>query len=195
MNNKIAYICAFSVGAAIGAVVTWKVVKTKYEQIAQEEIDSVKETYSKREKDNIELLEKTSEELKRAVNVTSVEKPDIKEYAAMLENIGYTPAEEKVVNGKEPYVIPPEDFDEYDNYDVVSLTYYADGVLAADNGLVIDDLEGTVGVDFATHFGEYEDDAVYIRNEELSCDYEILKSLENYYISPDAPADIYQDYE
>ena len=36
----------FTAGAAIGSVVTWKLVKTKYEQIAQEEIDSVKEEYA-----------------------------------------------------------------------------------------------------------------------------------------------------
>ena len=36
-------ILIFSVGAAIGSVITWKLVKTKYERIAQEEIDSGKE--------------------------------------------------------------------------------------------------------------------------------------------------------
>ena len=37
----------FIAGAAIGSVVTWKLIKDKYEQIAQEEIDSVKEEYAK----------------------------------------------------------------------------------------------------------------------------------------------------
>ena len=35
----------FAVGAAIGSAVTWKLVKTKYEKIANEEIESVKEIY------------------------------------------------------------------------------------------------------------------------------------------------------
>lgn len=47
MNRKIFNILLFTVGAAIGSAVTWKVVKTKYEQIVQEEIDSVKEEYSR----------------------------------------------------------------------------------------------------------------------------------------------------
>ena len=38
----------FVAGVAIGSLATWKLVKTKYEQIAQEEIDSVKEAFSKR---------------------------------------------------------------------------------------------------------------------------------------------------
>lgn len=47
MNNKVFNVLMFTVGAAIGSAVTWKVVKTKYERIAQEEIDSVKEEYNR----------------------------------------------------------------------------------------------------------------------------------------------------
>ena len=39
MNNKLISIGAFIVGAAIGSVITWKIIKTKYEQFAQEQID------------------------------------------------------------------------------------------------------------------------------------------------------------
>lgn len=46
MNRKLFNVILFAVGAATGAAVTWKVVKTKYELIAQEEIDSVKKEYS-----------------------------------------------------------------------------------------------------------------------------------------------------
>ena len=48
MSNKLISIGAFVVGAAIGSVVTWKIVKTKYEQFAQEQIDSVKEVFARR---------------------------------------------------------------------------------------------------------------------------------------------------
>ena len=37
----------FTVGAAIGSVVTWKVIKNKYEQISKEEIESVREEYQR----------------------------------------------------------------------------------------------------------------------------------------------------
>lgn len=47
MNKKVINILMLTVGAAIGSAVTWKVVKTKYERIAQEEIDSVKDEYNK----------------------------------------------------------------------------------------------------------------------------------------------------
>ena len=35
----------FLAGGAIGSVVTWKLVKTKYEKFANEEIDSMREYY------------------------------------------------------------------------------------------------------------------------------------------------------
>ena len=47
MNKMLCNVLLVTVGAAIGSLVTWKVVKTKYEQIAQEEIDSVKDEYKR----------------------------------------------------------------------------------------------------------------------------------------------------
>ena len=42
----------FIFGAAVGSAATWTYAKKKYELIAQEEIDSVKEVFSKRENGN-----------------------------------------------------------------------------------------------------------------------------------------------
>ena len=47
MNKALCNVLLVTVGSAIGSLVTWKVVKTKYEQIAQEEIDSVKDEYKR----------------------------------------------------------------------------------------------------------------------------------------------------
>ena len=51
MKTALSNFIIFATGAVIGSVVTWKIIKTKYEQIAQEEIDSVKEVFSKKEDD------------------------------------------------------------------------------------------------------------------------------------------------
>ena len=53
---------------------------------------------------------------------------------------------------------------EHDDYDTISLTYYSDNVLADEDNEIIEDVEGVVGEDSLNHFGEYEDDAVYVRN-------------------------------
>ena len=62
MKTTLSNFIIFATGAAIGSVVTWKIVKTKYEQIAQEEIDSVKEVYSKRESIGTVIGKEISEE-------------------------------------------------------------------------------------------------------------------------------------
>ena len=41
MNNKLIGAIAFVTGAAVGSIVTWKLVETKYRKLAEEEIASV----------------------------------------------------------------------------------------------------------------------------------------------------------
>ena len=48
MNRKIINLIIFTVGAAFGSAVTWKILKDKYEKIVQEEIKSVKEVFADR---------------------------------------------------------------------------------------------------------------------------------------------------
>ena len=105
------------------------------------------------------------------------------EYAAKLQENGYTnysDSENKETVHKEddsvqkPYVISPDEFGEFAGYDTVSLTYYADRVLADDNDDVIEEVDDVVGTESLSHFGEYEDDSVFVRNDRLKCDYEIL---------------------
>ena len=161
----------FLAGATVGAAATWLCLRRYYEQIAQEEIDSVKAAFAERKPVN--------------TNIAKL-KPDLVNYAAKLQEEGYTNytehskknTEEKKDDPmpNEPYVISPDNYGENDNYTQISLVYYAgDGVLADDEDEVVEDIEATVGEDFAEHFGEYEDDSVFIRNDRLRCDYEILR--------------------
>ena len=173
------YLIAFATGAIAGSVATWCFVKKKYERIAQEEIDSVKEVFAKKEFDSgAKEMAKAGEEVVKGLNGgirQAKEKPDLVQYAAMVQKYGGTVGEEKEAPMKEkfPYVIPPEEFGEFEDYERISLTYYADGVLADDNNEVVDDVEDIVG-DALDHFGEYEDDSVFVRCDERKCDYEIL---------------------
>lgn len=180
MNNKTVLFLAFIMGAAAGVAVTWNYAKNKYEQIAQEEIDSVKEVFSRREDGPKATIENDAMDFK-------TNKPDIAEYAARLQKEGYvnySDAKDAEEEGKEtmdkPYVIPPESFDDFEDYDAVSLTYYADGILADENDEIIEDVESVVGFESLSHFGEFEDDSVYVRNDARKCDYEILTDQRNY---------------
>lgn len=173
------YFAAFIAGAVIGSAAAWCYAKKKYERIAQEEIDSVKEVFARKEfaKTGEKIMEGFTDGFKQAAEQAR-EKPDVKQYATILQNAGYTvgtsqQGEERGMREKYPYVISPEEFGEMEDYDKISLTYYADGILADDNDNVIDNVGDVVG-DALDHFGEYEDDSVFVRCEERRCDYEIL---------------------
>ena len=184
--NKTINFMMFIFGVAVGSVVTWQYVEKKYRQIAQDEIDSVKEVFSKRE---VEFTEDTESQIKAD---NAKEKPSIIEYSARLRERGYTNysdmADEKPEEVKEapmtvdePYVIAPEDFGDLDDYETISLIYYADQILADDNNVIVDDVEDVVGFDSLSSFGEYEDDSVFVRNDRLKCDYEILLDQRKYF--------------
>lgn len=176
MNSKVGMIIMFAVGAAAGSAVTYKLVSTKYERILKEEIDSVKEVFSNVGKNEAKDISDP--------NITLMEKCD-----EIINDNEYIPLNDDMPNIKEgetvtdePYVISPEEFGDFDDYDLVSLTYYSDGVLtdSADEPILEDDLDDFVGRDFANHFGEYEDDSVFIRNDRIKIDYEILRDLRTY---------------
>lgn len=181
MNKSIVNVLIFAAGAAIGSVATWKFVETKYKRIAQEEIDSVKEVFSRRKTEEppaeVESAVEDDEPYKLPDNVNEL-------YAKILGREGYTEKkggveEMPVVN---PRIITPEEFAENPAYDTVSLTYYEDNVYEDEWGVIYDkdDIEATVGLDAVTHFGEYEEDSVFVRNDEMLTDYEILRDTRTY---------------
>lgn len=191
MNNKLINIAMFAAGAAIGSVVTWKLVKAKYEQITQEEIDSMREYYEDKyaggseAKKMVEIGEAADKGIAEGLKQTVPDKPDIMEYAAKIKDLGYSDEskdeeeEDDESMGYKPYVISPDEYDE-NGYDTESLTYYADGVLTDSYNEIVEDVEDMIGVDSLDHFGEFEDDSVFVRNDDRRCDYEILKDYRNY---------------
>lgn len=174
--NKVTGFALFAVGAAIGSLVTWKLVKTKYERIAQEEINSVKETFAKRKP----IISSDGQ--------VSNSQSDFEKYSSLTKTYNKADDEDSEENEEEgepdmsdgPQVISPDEFGQNDSYDIVSLNYYADGVLTDDWDNVIDDPEETVGPDIENHFGEYEEDTVYVINDEHGAYYEICRDLRNY---------------
>ena len=166
--NKYLYFC---VGAAIGSFVTWRFLKDKYEKEKQEEIDSVKETFAK---------------AKAAIAIATSEapkdKPDLKSYTETTVGYSYQeePQQSKTRIGSGIYIIAPTEFGDFPDYNLISLRYFSDGVIIDANGEILDDADGIVEEDFVDHFGEYETDSVYIRNDMRCCDYEILKEERTY---------------
>lgn len=207
MNSTLKGVLIFVLGAAAGSLATWKLIEKKYKDIAQEEIDSVKDTFSKMKKneypdkledypdfeefdDSDDSYDSDDEEPKSEQKIDRNNKPDIVEYAKILSETGYTNYAERQdkkekkgvepVEDERPYVISPDEFGEKDGYENVTLTYYADGVLTDYFDNVISNIDEVVGFDSLDHFGEYEDDAVFVRNEKMETDYEILRDLRDF---------------
>lgn len=184
MNNRLMNAIMFAAGALVGSVVAYKVVKTKYARLANEEIEEMREYY-------LDKLAETEEEpdirFPQEVEVEPIpEKPSLMQMAAILRDQGYTLDENEEEGGSEdmrkngPQVISPEEFGDELDYDVLSYTYYADGVLADEYDEPIEDVEEVVG-DALDHFGEYEDDSVFILDESRQVYIEILRDLSNYH--------------
>lgn len=176
----------FLSGITVGATAAWLYLKKRYEQLAQEEIDSVKAVFSERKSNLAENDAVKEQESQHMADIAKL-KPDLVDYAAKLQTMGYTnynehskkmtKAEKKEMPMTDrPYTISPDEYGNQEDYTQISLIYYAgDEVLADEEDEAVDDVDDIVGVDFADHFGEYEDDSVFIRNDKRKCDYEILK--------------------
>lgn len=192
----------FVTGLVIGSVVTYVIVKDKFEKIAQEEIDSVKEVFGRRvEKETDKKVEKIAkkevEKIRKEYNeydnltknYTSYSKNKTEE---SIEDVEYEEVCENDEDGVEldeierasdydkPYIIEPQEFGALDGYSLITLYHYSDNVLADDCDELVEDLDDVVGEDYASHFGEYEDDCVYVRNDRLKADYEICRDLRKY---------------
>lgn len=172
--NKAAGTIIFVLGAAVGSLVTWEFAKRKFDQLAREEIESVKEVYARRANENSD-----NEERKASMP----EKPDIMNYyKEKVEEGGYMNYSDtaKKTDKNEPHIISPDEFGELDDYETISFTYYSDGVLTDENDAVIENADDILGAGALDHFGEYEDDSVFVRNDKLKTYYEILSDRRKY---------------
>lgn len=92
--------------------------------------------------------------------------------------------EEPVRSPDKPYIISVSEFmqDEQD-YSKITLTYFeGDDTLCDENEMPIDDINGIVGNDSLEHFGFKSDNKsiVYVRNERLESDFEVVLDLNDY---------------
>lgn len=183
MKTVLSNILIFTGGAAVGSLVTWKLLKKKYEQLANEQIANVVDRFaqmtakSDQETDDGQLSMDFSPEVvvdEEEFVPTEEELKQYEEYAGKYQSHSGNKPEEEVKAMDGPYVIPPDLFGENPDYETVSLTYYADGVLTDDWDNVIDDAEDLLGAGSLSTFGQYEDDSVFVRDDAIKTDYEIL---------------------
>ena len=162
----------FSIGAAIGSLVTWLCVKGHYEKKADEEIRSMREEYE-------DDMHKMTEQL---VDLYSGEEDESEDEDEPCEN-GPEEDEDYIIHddfpreerADKPYVIGPDVYSEdYHGFDKCVLVYWRgnDTLLTDEQEMM--DIETTITREALEHFGEYESGTVFVRNERLGCDFEVL---------------------
>lgn len=123
-----------------------------------------------------------------AMSGTYEDKPDISEIAkrgkSLLES-GTVVRKRSNKKTKKPdskiNIIPEVEFGELDeDYECISLTYYADDVVTDDNNEPIEHPEDIIGEEVLERLRFGEDTVFYVRNDNLSVDYEILRDYRTY---------------
>lgn len=165
---KIRELIIFVVGVGVGISASYNIIKKKHEEILEEEIASVKETYSKNNKETDEVTEEKEPEPDEIASAKEKYKKLTKEYSKLNE--------ENCTNS-EIYEISYDDFGE-EGYTEIELTYYiGDNTLTDDADEPMEELDiissiGSIDILNGCKDGEY----IYIRNEEKEIDYSIAIS-------------------
>ena len=199
-------------GVVLGGAISWQYHKTKYEEMVQEEIESLREHHKKKKdekNDNEEETTSNNEEESSAINEEEYDKTiDKAKHAKITSTLGYidtdmvSDEEESYVEdvdiqqyidegepknhikSHKPYLISPEEFGNVPLYDCDTFYYHKNDVITnCDDSDVVDNVEFYTGMktlEIKTHYGEYEQDAVYFRNDQLKTDYEILWDEEDF---------------
>lgn len=173
MNFK--HIGIFLIGFGVGALVATKMLKQQYEDILQEEIESIKQVEERKKKIN-EKTDSDDEDYILGVDLGT----EVETYEAIASKY-----EHPMDDGerKRPYEISDEQFAEsMDCFDKISLFYYSDDVLADESEEIVDDVERAVGIKLLMDWAGDPDksETLYVRNENMSIDYEIVRMEQAY---------------
>ena len=183
----------FGVGAAIGSFAAYFYAKKKYQKIADEEINSMKEYYEikKEKKPIVEVKSFQKEDVIKTNSLSELQELYSSKHNADLDPGYYSspyPFSEREddhpTDGslEDPYTITADQFvNEKRNFEKETLLYFeGNGVLCEDTERIIEDIDSSIGRDNLDKFGEFEEDVMYIRNERLGIDYEVLLQHSTY---------------
>lgn len=179
----------FAAGLAVGAVAGAVMVKNKVLADAKAEIEEVREYY--RESRGVKEVEEVKEKVEETIDhiqdlieeQESKPKPKTeKEYInySHITKMYMSKDERQTPMYDDPFVIDPSEFGENPEYDTMTLTYFADGVLVDDVDDIVEEPDIVVGLENLKVFEEFGATSVYVRNDIYKTDYEIIRDDWNY---------------
>ena len=198
----------FGAGAIVGALGTLLYTKDYYESLAQDEIDSVKATYTYKKpvetEDSEDVVTEISYEHTKREKVKHTDeegKPILgspysnegEKLARVAKELNYIPYGHEDAISKESavrksdvnyldkiYVIDPEIYEEPDEYQKIEMTYYAGNNILTQ---CVAGRERVVDMDSTVGNGELlrwgKSEFIYIRNENTGVDYSICQTPES----------------
>lgn len=210
MNNTVNNMIIFVVGTLLGSATTYFVVKKKFETEKENEIKEMREYYTKREEiisehadKEVDILKQEIESMRQdAEEQPTVDEEELEEYRNIVSQYNHPEYADALVRKRELqmadakkaeedmteerqepfYIIKPDEFGTIDDYELVNLTWYADGILADefDNIIGEEEIEERIGSEALIEIGKYLPKFIHVRNDDLEIDYEIGEDPRNY---------------
>lgn len=207
MKTGTAVFIGFVFGTAAGAAGMYVLMEDKIMEWANSEVESVKEAYENKLNQLVaehkESVSEVPDEYMKPEYIKEKKKFDeamaeknFTDYTAFGPEIKQETEEVKEEREEEVSEDPPPDVKPYVissngltgfgmmGYEQIVYTWYDDGILADDDDeMIFDDsyIERTIGLDnFNTFVSNNNMDVMYVRNDRLETDYEVVKSLSKY---------------
>ncbi len=170
----------FFAGVGAGAYIGYVIAKKKYENLANEEVASVKEAYENKYR---EERVKEYKEFREKVDKVATMAEDIAK-----EN-NYIPTEVNIIDkddvfeddfpkedrAENPYIIDVYDYEDfYHGFEKTCVTYYAGNNVLINDEMEEIDVDSHIGIGNVNHLLEQESVTAFIRNERLGTDFEVL---------------------
>lgn len=187
MNKTLLAIGSLIVGGVSGFFIGKFVYAKKYKQISDKEISEVREAYKSyfSKKKSVKPAPQKPFETRSTLQETQPKEIVVDYSEKYREEADQYRTASPVLDRKEQpanskiTVLTPEEFRE-SSKNAKTLIYYKDGVLADTFGNVIKDINSEVGPEALKTFGLYDDESVYVRNDNNDFDYEIIRSPKTY---------------
>lgn len=172
----------FFAGVGIGALGMRFYLKDKLDKEVKLTLEKINTEFEKEQK---RLNEEEHEEIKS--NEYHQNKEDIKRFKSETAKLAYDKFFEvgtESLKGAEtmhptespsvPYLISSNNFATDRTLDKVTLTYYINADIVCEETEAVDDVMSLIGDEWRDHFHDEEEGVVYVRNENMGADYEII---------------------
>jgi len=202
MKKLIIFLIGSSIAGVAGYKIGYAVSKKKYETLADDEVESVKQSLKNHYETKYILTpklvgtkgEQTTKKpenvlpkasIEKIVDVKKLPEKDLIDYGKQYRTettperipgnpgAGFKHLKKEEVDTTKPYIITSEDFQDSE-YECVTLFYFEDKVLTDDDYNQITNVGIVGGYSILDQMGIYDSDCLYVRDDKNGIDYEIL---------------------